>query len=270
MFIAARDGYLHIVNQYDHSVQAGQVAAHWGNETFERPKNFDSVRTAVAKHDIGWVAPDREVLYDAGALRPTQFIEVNLRQHVEFYGAGYEQVLAEDAYAGLLVGMHWIGLYTSRFGYDPTFTFRIPEEMRSFMDDVISSKQKEWIDVKMRLWDGKTSRSDFEEQLWMGYELVQMMDRLSQYVSLKPVTSTDTVTLGRIRTNAKGPLVTLRAWGKGDGDVVVDPFPFSDIVETEVIVRTIPDVKYRSHAEAKEALDAAPLRKVKWRFVPST
>ncbi|AJY76156.1 DUF3891 family protein [Paenibacillus beijingensis] len=268
MFITKHDGQLYIVNQYDHSVQAGEVARRWGNETFARPDHFESLCLAVQKHDIGWVESDEKVLFNEQTGQPVPFLSVNLLQHVDFYGKGYEQVKDEDLYAGLLVGMHWIGLYTSRFGYDPSFTFNIPQELASFIDENITKTQKDWVEMKMQLWNRKERRSLFEDHLWMNYEIVQLMDRLSQYVSMHQADTKNEWVLGPVRqtVDSEGCMITIQ--GQGDGTVVVDPFPFDDVVETTVLARKIPDIQYGNHKEVYDAMEAAPVEKVVWKFIP--
>lgn len=269
MFITRHDdGYLYIVNQYDHSVQAGGVAGHWGNEVFMRPDYFDSLCLAVEKHDIGWVESDEKVLFNQETGQPVPFLSVNLLQHIAFYGKGYEQVKAEDPYAGLLVGMHWMGLYTSRFGYDPSFTFEIPEDLASQIDEKINSMQKEWVDLKMEIWDKKSPRSQFENNLWINYEILQFMDRLSQYVSMHKQDTTNKLIMGPVRKDleSKGTMITVQ--GQGDGTIVVDPFPFSSEVETTVKLRKIPDIKYVSHNAVYKALELAEVEEVAWKFIP--
>lgn len=270
MFITKHDdGYLYIVNQYDHSVQAGEVTRHWGNEEFIQPENFDSLCLAVEKHDIGWVESDEIVLFDEVTGQPVPFLNVNLMQHVDFYGKGYERVKAEDPYAGLLVGMHWMGLYTSRFGYDPSFTFKIPENLASQIDEKIISIQKEWVDLKMEMWNKKRPRSEFENNLWVNYEIVQFMDRLSQYVSMHKQDTTNKLVMGPVRKDleSKGTMITVQ--GQGDGTIVVDPFPFKSEVETTVKLRKIPDITYGSHSAVYKALEEAEYEEVKWTLIPT-
>lgn len=268
MFITKHDGYLCIVNQYDHAIQAGEVARHWGNEQFAREESYPSLCLAVQKHDIGWVQSDATVLFNSETKQPIPFLNVNLLQHVEFYGKGYEQVVAEDPYAGLLVGMHWVGLYTSRFGYDPSFTFNIPDELAPLINEKIISQQKEWIDLKMNLWNRKEPRSRFEDHLWMNYEILQFMDRLSQYVSMHKLDTNNQFILGPVRqtVDSKGCMITVQ--GQGNGTVVVDPFPFDRVVETTVHMRRIPDIEYGSHEEAYQAMEAAPMESVAWKLIP--
>ncbi|MEC1522798.1 DUF3891 family protein [Neobacillus niacini] len=270
MFITKHeDGFLYIVNQYDHSVQAGEVARHWGNEQFARPDHFESLCLAVQKHDIGWIESDTKVLFNDDSGQPVPFLNVNLLQHVDFYGKGYEQVKEEDPYAGLLVGMHWIGLYTSRFGYDPSFTFKIPEDLAPLIDEKIISLQKEWVDLKMNLWEKTGPRSQFENNLWKNYEIVQFMDRLSQYVSMHKQDTTNEFIMGPVRqsVDSKGCMITVQ--GQGNGTVVVDPFPFDSEVETTVVLRKIPDIRYESHNAVYKALEEAEVERITWKFIPS-
>ena len=269
MFITKHDdGYLYIVNQYDHSVQAGEVARHWGNKEFIRPQYFESLCLAVEKHDIGWVESDEEVLFNKENGQPIPFLSVNLLQHVDFYGKGYEKVKNEDLYAGLLVGMHWLGLYTNRFGYDSSFTFKIPQDLAPKINEKIVSMQKEWVDLKMELWKKQGPRSEFENHLWINYEIVQFMDRLSQYITMHKTDTKNKLVMGPVRQSpeSKGTMITVQ--GRGDGTVVVDPFPFTSEVETTVKLRKIPEIKYASHSAVYKALDDAEYEEVKWTFVP--
>ncbi|QCJ44387.1 DUF3891 family protein [Bacillus sp. S3] len=268
MFITKHDdGYLYIVNQYDHSIQAGEVARHWGNDQFTRPGYFDSLCLAVEKHDIGWIESDTNVLFNAETRQPVPFLSVNLLQHVDFYGKGYEKVKEEDPYAGLLVGMHWMGLYTSRFGYDPSFTFKIPQELAPQIDEKIISMQKEWVDLKMELWKKSGPRSQFENNLWMNYEIVQFMDRLSQYVTMHKPDTTNTLVMGPVREQLESKGVMMTVQGQGNGTVVVDPFPFDSEVETTVVLRKIPDISYESHSAVYKALEEAEFERITWKFV---
>lgn len=269
MFITKHDGYLHIVNQYDHSVQAGEVARRWGNEKFARPEHFESLCLAVEKHDIGWIESDTKVLFNPETGQPVPFLHVNLLQHVDFYGKGYEQVKAEDPYAGLLVGMHWIGLYTSRFGYDPSFTFKIPQDLVPFIDEHVINQQKSWIDLKMSLWNKAEPRSRFEDHLWMNYEIVQFMDRLSQYVSMHTLDTQNQLVMGPVRQTADSGGCMITVQGQGDGTVAVDPFPFDSVVETTVLLRKIPDIRYGTHQEVYQAMEEAKMEPVIWKLAPA-
>jgi hypothetical protein len=263
MFVSKHDDEIWLVDQYNHSIQAAEVARRWGNKEFTAPSQ--SLITAVEKHDIGWIEPDQEVLFDEESGKPINFIDINIKQHVRFYSNGYKKMLEEDPYAGMLIGMHWIGLYTSRFGYDPTFTYKIPADLKDFMQNVVIETQKEWISVKMDLWKFNEKRSEFENQIWMDYEFLQLMDRMSQLVSLNRHNDQAEATLGPVRKNQECEGIHLTIQLPGDGSVIIDPFPFKDEFETAVKVRKIPDQKYGSHEDLKRKVDDAPFEVVKWK-----
>lgn len=264
MFVAKHDNEIWLVEQYHHSIQAGEVARQWGNEEFDAPSQ--SLITAVEKHDIGWVEPDKEILFDEESGRPINFININVKQHVRFYSNGYKKILEEDPYAGMLIGMHWIGLYTSRFGYDPTFTYKIPEDLKDYMQNVVIETQKEWVNIKMNYWKFNEKRSEFEDKLWMDYEFLQLMDRMSQLVSLHTHHDKAEAILGPVRKNQGSEGIQVSVQLPGDGSVIVEPFPFKKEFETSVKVRKLPDKKYESHTDLSQEIANAPLEVIKWKI----
>lgn len=269
MIITTHGEKLWLVNQMDHAIHAGGVTEKWGNDKFEKPYMHESVSIAVGKHDIGWIEPDSEVLFDEEEGKAINFKDVNLKQHVEFYGKGYKKVLVEDQYAGLLVGMHWIGLYNSRFGYDPTFTYQAEKELVPFMDETIINQQKAWIELKEAMWDRSEPRSEFEDKIWMNYELVQVMDRMSLFMSMTDPLEKNEVTLGPVRTSLKGSNVNLTVKSLGDGRLLVDPFPLSEEFECKVKVRKITDKKYPNHKALLKALETSEEVFNTWKLVSS-
>lgn len=267
MIITKHDGRLRLVRQDEHGVHAGGVTKLWGNSKFERTATHDSVTTAVGMHDIGWKIPDDEVLFNAETGSPINFINVNLRQHVDFYRSGFLKVLEQDPYGGLLVGMHWIGLYNSRFGYDPTFTYTIPQDLVAFMDSVVKGEQQNWVEIKERLWKKSGPRSEFEDVLWNQYELVQVMDRISLFMSMNDPEKKNEVVLGPVRTSQKGELVNLTVKSNGDGKLLVGPFPFASEFDANVPCKYIPDRVYESQDDLRHTLSNEKKEWVNWRIV---
>src|SRR5699024_2754248 len=156
---------------------------------------------------------------------------------------------------------------TSRFGYDPTFTYKIPDNLKSFMDNIVRETQKEWIDIKMDIWEYEQKRSEFEDKIWMDYEFLQLMDRMSQIVTINTPEDKTKVTLGPIRKTQDSKGIQMSFELPGDGSVIVDPFPFKEEIKTSVKVRRIPNKKYESHAELAKTIEKAPYETVEWNII---
>jgi hypothetical protein len=274
MLISRRGDKLVLVTQPDHAVMAGDMVSHWGNETFDAPQPLDSVRAAAALHDDGWTEADAEPLLNATEQRPLHFLEIDMADHIPLYGRGVERTYAKDPYAGLLVSMHWTGLYRARWGLQDG-RLQWQDGVEQLMTEAVDGEERRWIEVKRELVDG-VKRSDFEAALWHNYDLLQAWDLLSLYVCLldhTPVDSDDTVpvpsTLKGIdqvpgdRIIQSVPFgiarervdVTLRAIEPGV--VTLDPYPFDEpSVEFSVPAKAIDDRAYESSEDARAAIDA--------------
>jgi hypothetical protein len=95
---------------------AGEFARRWG----ERPTPFDSTVYAVANHDLAWLEPDQEVLWNEEGDRPYSFVDYPLERKLPAQKKGIDLVEDQDPYAGLLCSMHY-----ARFLLDA----RRPEEV---------------------------------------------------------------------------------------------------------------------------------------------
>ncbi|OMP67275.1 DUF3891 family protein [Domibacillus epiphyticus] len=268
MIISKQGGQLVLVRQDEHGKQAADVARRWGNDQFQKLVNHENVSYGIEKHDAGWKKPDDQVLFNKATKRPLNFMDINLPKHVEFYENGYRETLQEDPYAGMLLGMHWIGLYTSRFGYDPAFTYNVSDDLIDFMDSTIVKIQKEWVNIKQQFWNKKEQRSEFEDHIWMQYEFFQVMDRLSLFMSLNDPMKENNVTLGPVRMSRKSDFVHLHVETAGDGTLTLDPFPFDSGFKTVIPARKIEDRDYENHREAKEIVEKTEKENIEWHVIP--
>ena len=138
-------------------------------------------------------------------------------------------------------------------------------------------------------WGGHGRRSEFERQTWYAYELLQALDLTSLALGLLDTTEPTRVgepvsvprTLGRIEQppGARsvpsvpmapgGPYVALVLRITAPGEVVLDPYPFSDTsFEIELSARTIDDRRYGSAEEAASAYHGAQPESIPIRFGP--
>jgi hypothetical protein len=264
------------VTQYGHGAVAGALAAGWGNERFERADPHASLVLAADRHDDGWHALDDVPVIAPGAGRPAHFTEVPSPQTIAAYAGGVEALYAEDPHAGVLVSMHWSGLYSARWGLDAA-----PASEAPWARATVREQERRWQTTAHELWGYRGLRSEFEARLWHSYELLQTLDLLSLFLCMVDVErATDAAapavlvkqTLGAldqrpgarvvagVPTRPGGQHVELRARVLAPGRVAIAPFPFAgERLEIEIPVRALRRSSYASAARAAEAYHAAPV-----------
>lgn len=275
MLISRRDGRLVLVTQTEHARLAGEIAAAWGNDLFSASTPPDSVRTAAAMHDDGWAEADDEPLINHEEARPLHFLEIAMEDHIPLYGRGVDRTFAADPYAGLLVSMHWTGLYRSRWGLQQgRLQWSQDARVEQLQDEAVEAQERRWIDVKRELL-AETRRSDFEAELWHNYDKLQSWDLLSLYVCLidltpapgvEPVPVPSTLksidqapgprTIGAVPLAVGGERVEITLRAVEPGVVTLDPYPFAEPeIDFEVGATAIPDRRYADSADARAAID---------------
>lgn len=290
MIVTRRDGALHLVEQVEHGRVAGELAAAWGNDRFETPTPGSPVRTAAARHDEGWRAWDARVLFHELERRPLHFLEIDASEHVRLYRRGVERVALGDVYAGVLVGMHWTGLYRGRWSA-PGARGRLDlgADGRAAQDAAVDAEERRWIEAKRLAWTAAEPRAAFETRLWHNYGLLQLWDLLSLYLCVMPRQpaaaepglarpwgpqlaalehSAEDVLLPPVRTNPFGPVERITVGVRRPGVLWLDPFPFDRPgVKVDVVSTTVPDRAY-THAELAARIGRTPATVTTWRLAP--
>jgi hypothetical protein len=278
MLISRKDGKLLLVEQNEHGRLAGEICSHWGNEGFQRPDRHEHARIAADIHDEGWRQADDAPMLNEGEARPLHFLEIDMADHLPLYRRGVEAAFERDPYAGLLVSMHWTGLYRARWGMQSGRVLRPPgtPEVQKAQDEAIAGEERRWIDVKAELMT-EARRSDLEAGLWHNFDLLQAWDLLSLYMCLADTTPTpqdeEPVSLApllkkidqtpgarmiesvpRHVAGERGDLV-LRA--VADRVATIDPYPFDeDAILFTAQATAIEDRRYESEEDARAAIDA--------------
>lgn len=286
MILSRHEDGLRLVHQNEHGRLAGVLAEAWGNGEVEAPRPGPSVVTAAARHDEGWRSRDVRVLFDEVARRPLHFLDIEAGEHIRLYRQGVTRVSAADVYAGLLVGMHWTGLYRSRWSA-PGGGSRVGQgpEARLAQDRVVRSEQRRWIAATELAWTEREPRAAFETRLWHNYELLQLWDLLSLFLSVVPAErghgsavpwgpqlrdlehEARPVVLPAVGARPGGPRIAPTVRVSAPGLVTLDPFPFTGPVDIEVEHVVIPDREWSRAAAAREVRRTAPTATT-WRLVP--
>jgi len=286
MILSRHQDGLRMVHQTEHGRVAGVLAAAWGNSEVEPPRPGPSVVTAAARHDEGWRAWDARVLFDEVARRPLHFLDIEAEEHIRLYRQGVTRASAADVYSGVLVGMHWTGLYRSRWNA-PGGAARVGRGdpgARAAQDRVVRDEQRRWADATELAWTRDETRAAFETRLWHNYELLQLWDLLSLYLSVtpsrpgrgKPVLwgpqlrdldqAARPVLLPAVGGWPGGPRFTPTARVTSPGLVAIDPFPFGGPVDVEVEHVVIPDREW-SRAAAVRQVRRTLATSTRWRLV---
>jgi hypothetical protein len=289
VILSREGGALRLVRQVEHGRLAGELAAAWGNDAFELGGGRSAVVTAAARHDEGWRAEDARVLYAEAARRPLHFLEIDTADHVRLYRRGVETVAALDVYAGLLVGMHWTGLYRGRWSA-PGAAGRLArtERDRRLQDEVVRAEEQRWIDARRQAWDDDEPRSVFETRLWHHFDLLQLWDLLSLYLAVSPREPgapgpaerwgpqlrdlehrPRDVLLPAVARWPGGPRVEVTAAVTAPGRVTLDPFPLAAATRVDLAVTVLPDRGWGRDEVAERVRTTSP-SVVTWELVPAS
>jgi len=263
MIISENSDYYRMISQNDHGDLAGQFAAHWGNDRFDQLKPYQSMVLAAETHDNGWWDWDIYPSIDDNGV-PIPFTRTPREFRSNFYGKGIDNVIARDAYAGLIVSMHGVGLGQKRYGTMPSMVERDDPYSQHFIAER-EPTHKDMIDKLSRLeqYAGLTS----QERIWHNYLLMQVFDRLSLFFC----SNFDITTVAAAGSHTKegkayyGSTIkpTPMKPGEEDGQIqlrvldrqtcVIDPYPFdSSPLRVSVRGKLIQKRKYRSQEEFRE------------------
>jgi hypothetical protein len=247
-----------VVQQTDHDDLSGEFARAVRSSSLWEFWRRDSVVLACAEHDEGWRIWEEDPALDPVTGGPCNFLDVEIERHLQFYRAAIDWLVEQDPYAGLLVSLHGCGIYRGRFGLDPALGFR---QLRAADEEPIRAFLFEQEALQRRIT--AELGADLLE-IWSAYRLLEVADRFSLYFC-RPRTD-GTVDLGPL-PGAGGEDRPLRLEPVDDWTVVLRPHPFGGEVGFDLARRLLPDRRWRSPVEFKDALAEAPLETVRVRVV---
>lgn len=182
MLVTKRPGGIACVMQYDHGTLAGELAERWGNERFAAvgERFAAALVLAAAHHDDGWRELDDLPAWNAEAGRPAHFLEVPRERTIPAYGRGVDSVYALDPLAGALVGAHWTGLFSARWGLQ-SGGGPLDDQLTR---EVVAAQERRRQETLREAWGFEGLRSEFEAAAWHAYEVLQALDIVSLALSL--------------------------------------------------------------------------------------
>jgi hypothetical protein len=245
-----------LVQQIDHSRQAGDFARHWGNEVIPPPSPRADVLDAATIHDSGWDQLDDHPVIDRNTGWPLEFRGLSPHLQTPMYRLSVERARALGPYAGLLVSLHLSGLYNDRFGTAP-----LPKEWddseRQVAEDFLEEQEKVRAELAT-LALGRHIQSDLtlETDLWRNYRLLQIWDRLSILYTFRLAAGGELSPLPL----GDGSDGVLRCTPTGELAMALDPYPFDDSpCVFPVPSRLLPDTPHNTIESYMEALGRTPV-----------
>lgn len=242
-------GMWQLVRQPDHADLSGQLARAWGGDAVAPVKNQASLTLAATRHDDGWAVYDRRPGWDPEKAQPRAFLDVPVSSHLAFYRACIQVVTDEDPYAGLIVSMHGAGIYTGRYGTQPSLGL---SGVDAFKDEVDAFVREQEASHPIR----KAEVGVDDGEAWVNYKLQQIYDRLSLSLCLREWEGSDAAedTISPCPLDYDGTDADLRLEPLGPWRLRLDPFPFAESPTRFTVVRKLlPEAPYKGNADFREA-----------------
>lgn len=259
-----------LIDQADHARLAGEFAAHWGNDRFERPDPHASMCVATIRHDDGWILWDAAPKVDPLTRAPLNFPHIAVDEHIALYTRGIAQVIADDALAGLMVNRHCQWLYELKLSGSrsrPLWTTAPTADARGLLQAALRDLRVQHDELVARLRDeGSDAALLTAEHLKHNSMLMQFYDALSLYFCTGPLRDD---ALGVPVTDG-GETATIALRPADDRTVGLRPWPFNaQSLHVSVVARRLPQTSFESHDRLCGALRAAPRTDVTFCLLPA-
>lgn len=249
------DGTLIMIAQTDHAKLSGQLAAHWGNARFERPRPWAPLIRAAAYHDSGWFGYETKptIMEDTGKTRNFMQVPWGPEQRRTFQWA-IDWMTEIDTYSGLMLSRHRTGLQRARYGVmkHPTFynTVNIPDDNIDFLE-TNERRQQELL------------KNCDPDEFKVNYQLFQVWDLLSLELCIKDVLDSHIEPVPTSYSEDSSAWVKLGYVTLEPRTVEVTPYPF-DLrpFNVHLVRRRLPIGKFSDQDTFQQIYYQAPIETV--------
>ena len=212
------DGQVMAITQTDHSRLAGFLAAHWGNSEFAAPRPYESVARAATFHDFGWLRYETQPQVDPATGEPYTFTSLPFRpEQLDAYQWCADWLGTVDPYSALLVGMHRLGLWKSRYETISEPAWRSPANLPVEIQQFIAREEPQQEHARQTIG---------ADTIWTNYRLLQVWDLLGLYFTTREPYDN---AVDPVPTTYDADLhsgVRMSMHPSGGGRVNFDPYPF--------------------------------------------
>jgi hypothetical protein len=225
------DGSVVMITQNDHAKLAGLFAAHWGNQTFERPRPYTSMMRAAQYHDGGWLRYETNPYLDPATGKSPSYQQVpNDASQLAAYQWVIDMLTEVDSYTGLMVSKHRTGLWQQRYGAIMQPPPGPPRKLSEDIQDFIARNEARQHVI--------TAGHDRHE-VAVNYNLLQVWDLLSLYICSHEQHKDHVIEPAPTAYSGAGG-VALKLTPSAANTIVIDPFPFDHApFEAAVVYRQL-------------------------------
>ncbi len=259
MIVQEQGDELVLIRQTDHAVLSGFLAREWGNELFQRPEPFESLRLAAAEHDNGWREWELLPQIDPKTRSPYSFMSLPTDVHIQLYQQGIERVVKSDRYAGLLVSMHASGLYDRARATIPGFSAKYVKSTEAeLVSGFLQELKLQQLRLKVDLRGEMATRELVQDKLLENNSRrLEALDRLSLYFCMSG-TPRD-ATIENVPVDDQGSEVDWELRRDGPNAVSLGPYPFRrEPLQVSILTRRVPKRLYIDSLDFQKTLARSP------------
>jgi hypothetical protein len=259
MIVQEHGDDLILIRQTDHAMLSGYLAHEWGNELFQRPKPFESLRLAASEHDNGWQEWELQPQIDPKTRLPYSFMSIPTDVHIELYQRGIERAVKSDRYAGLMVSMHASGLYDKARATMPGFSAKYiksteSEQVSGFLQNLKLQQLRLKVDLR-----ADTSMKELiqDKLLDNNVRRLEALDRLSLYFCMN--STPHDATIESVPVDDQSSEVDWELRPDGLNAVSLSPYPFRrEPLQLSILTRRVPKRLYNNSLDFQKILARAP------------
>jgi hypothetical protein len=259
MIVQEQGDELVLIRQTDHAVLSGFLAREWGNELFQRPEPFESLRLAATEHDNGWREWELLPQIDPKTHLPYSFMSLPTDVHIQLYQRGIERAVKADRYAGLLVSMHASGLYDRARATIPGFSAKYVKSTETeLVSGFLQGLKLQQLRLKVDLRGETATRELVQDKLLENNSRrLEALDRLSLYFCMSG-TPRD-ATIENVPVDDQGSEVDWELRPDGPNAVSLAPYPFRrEPLQASILTRKVPKRLYVDSLDFQKTLARAP------------
>jgi Protein of unknown function (DUF3891) len=259
MIVQEQGEELILIRQTDHAMLSGYLAHEWGNELFQRPNPFESLRLAASEHDNGWQEWELQPKIDPKTRLPYTFMSVPTDVHIELYQRGIERTAKSDRYAGLLVSMHASGLYDRARATMPGFSAKYVKSTETEqVSGFLQALKLQQLRLKVDLRAEQSVKELIQDKLLENNAgRLEALDRLSLYFCMS--STPHDATIDGVPVDDSGSEVDWELRPDGPSAVSLSPYPFRrEPLQLSILTRRVPKRLYTDSLDFQKSLARAP------------